>query len=293
MVTGAHEARHRVFRHVDDLLPEVMDRVFGVALGKAGRVTVLSTDLTEPEPLERRPDSVILAELLVQDDDGTYIVVVESQTSEDRDKPWSWPYYIAYLREKYRYPVLLLVVCSDPVTERWARKEIISGVGDLVCMRVTPAVAGPGNVEPITDLDMARQHVGFAVFSALTHSRMESPHDILEVLPEALGTIEQDNGEFLAEFVEAGLAGTNSYAIWRDLMITGTYPHVSQWRTQATEQGSVKARTEDILRILVRRDINVPEDDRMVIENCADMDTLDKWFDRALAINDIKDLFTE
>jgi len=124
---------------------------------------------------------------------------------------------------------------------------------------------------------------------ALTHSRMKSSRAILEVLAEALGSIEQQQAEFLAEFVEVGLFGTDSYQIWRDLMITGTYPHVSQWRAQAT----MKARTEDILRILTRRGISIPDDTRTAIENCTDMDTLEKWFDRALAIDDVKNLFAE
>jgi hypothetical protein len=118
-------------------------------------------------------------------------------------------------------------------------------------------------------------------------------------------TSAQQQAEFLAEFVEVGLYGTDSYQIWRDLMITGTYPHVSQWRAQATEQGiaqgieqgieqgKLKARTQDILRILNRRGISIPEADQTTIENCTDMDTLEKWFDRALVVNDIKDLFTE
>jgi hypothetical protein len=122
---------------------------------------------------------------------------------------------------------------------------------------------------------------------------------ILEVLVEALGSIEENNAKFLAELVEAGLAGTGGFKIWRDLMITGNYPHVSQWRAQATkqgieqgiEQGSMKVRIADILRILARRDISVPEDRRAVIENCTDMITLETWFDRALVIDDIKDLF--
>lgn len=299
MVTSAHEAHHSIFRHDEDLFPEVMSQVFGVVLGKAGRVTVLSTDLTERRPQERRADSVILAELLVEDEKSKYIVVVEAQTDPDEAKQWSWPYYIAYLRVKYECPVMLLVVCTKSATERWARAEITSGLGELICMRVTPAVAGPGNVEPVTDLDRARTNVGFAVFSALTHSRTESAREILEVLAEALGSTEAENGKFLSELVEAGLDGTGSFEIWRDLMITGNYPHVSQWRAQATEQGieqgieqgSVKTRIEDILRILARRNMSVSEDDRAVIEGCTDMDTLEVWFDRALVIDELEDLF--
>lgn len=299
MVTSTHEAHHSIFRHDQDLFPEVMEQVFGVVLGKAGRVTCLSTDLNELRPMERRADSVLLAELLVEDEAGTYIVVVEAQTEPDEKKWWSWPYYIAYLRARHECPVILLVVCTKPDTEQWARAEITSGLGDLICMRVTPAVAGPGNVEPVTDLDRAQANVGFAAFSALTHSRTGSAREILQVLAQALGSTSAKNGTFLAELVEAGLAGTSSYEIWRNLMITNEYPHVSQWRAQATEQGlkqgieqgSVRTRIEVILRILARRDISVSAEGRTAIEGCTDMDTLEMWLDRALVVDDSNDLF--
>ena len=278
MVTSTHEAHHSIFRHDEDLFPEVMEQVFGVVLGKAGRVTCLSTDLNELRPMERRADSVLLAELLVEQDAGTYIVVVEAQTDPDEKKWWSWPYYIAYLRARYECPVILLVVCTKLETERWARAEITSGLGDLICLRVTPAVAGPGNVGPVTDLGKARANIGFAAFSALTHSRAGSAREILEVLAEALGSISTKNGTFLSELVEAGLNGTSSYEVWRDLMITNDYPHISQWRAQATaqglqqglqqgieqgiEQGSVKVQIGNILRILARRNVSVSEDSK-------------------------------
>jgi hypothetical protein len=35
----------------------------------------------------------------------------------------------------------------------------------------------------------------------------------------------------------------------------------------------------------------VPEYERTVIEACTDMNTLETWFDRALVIGDISDLF--
>ena len=176
---------------------------------------------------------------------------------------------------------ILLVVCTKPATEQWARAEITSGLGDLICMRVTPAVAGPGNVEPVTDLDKARANVGFAAFSALTHSRTGPAREILEVLAEALGSTDATNGRFLAELVEAGLDGTSSCEVWRDLMITNDYPHVSRWRAEATKQGielgSVNTRIKDILRTLARRKIEVPKDERKLIEDCTDMGTLEVW----------------
>jgi hypothetical protein len=73
-------------------------------------VTVLSNDLTTVKPLERRPDSVLMAEWLVDDPVGRYVLIVESQTDPDDTKLRRSPDYIAYLHDKYECPVVLLVV---------------------------------------------------------------------------------------------------------------------------------------------------------------------------------------
>ena len=41
-------------------------------------MTVLSNDLTNVKPLERRPDSVLMAEWLIDDPAGRYIMIIES-----------------------------------------------------------------------------------------------------------------------------------------------------------------------------------------------------------------------
>jgi hypothetical protein len=124
-----------------------------------------------------------------------------------------------------------------------------------------------------------RANVRFrCVISSYAQSH-RAARQILKVLVEALGSVGAKNGAFLAEFVEAGLDGTSSYQVWRELMITNDYPHVSQWRAQATEQGieqgSVGTRVADILRILARRDISVSAEGRTAIESCTDMDALE------------------
>lgn len=80
-------------------------------------------------------------------------------------------------------------------------------------------------------------------------------------------------------------------------MITSDYPHVSQWRAQATEQGiglgSIQTRRKDILRTLARRNVRVPEAKRKLIEGCTDMGTLEVWLDRSYVIDKISELFAE
>jgi hypothetical protein len=48
------------------------------------------------------------------------------------------------------------------------------------------------------------------------------------------------------------------------------------------EQGRLRGRAEDVLRILAARGVHVDDSSRQRILSCADLTTLDRWFDRAL-----------
>ncbi|WP_308407534.1 hypothetical protein [Streptomyces olivochromogenes] len=58
-------------------------------------------------------------------------------------------------------------------------------------------------------------------------------------------------------------------------------------------RGRVKGRAEDILRILDRRGIEVPESARDRVAGCTDLETLGTWFDRALTVASAEELFAE
>jgi len=58
------------------------------------------------------------------------------------------------------------------------------------------------------------------------------------------------------------------------------------------ERGQLRARAEDVLRILAARGIEVGEEPRRRILTCRDLATLDRWFDRSLnatALSDVLD----
>ncbi|MFQ6329372.1 hypothetical protein ACLMAL_24995 [Nocardia sp. CWNU-33] len=58
-------------------------------------------------------------------------------------------------------------------------------------------------------------------------------------------------------------------------------------------QARAEARAEDVLRILDRRGIAVPDDIRVRITTCLDPNELDQWFDRSLFATTIADLFAD
>ncbi|MEV0150191.1 MULTISPECIES: hypothetical protein [unclassified Nonomuraea] len=142
--------------------------------------------LTELEPITRRVDTL----LYLESEQGDHLLVIESQTQEDRDKTSSWAYYIGYLHAKHACPVILLVVCQDLATARWARRPKGIGLADRPSLVVHPIVLGPDNVPAVTDLDEAASDVVLTVFSALTHGRSPQVSDILEALAAALDTVD-------------------------------------------------------------------------------------------------------
>ena len=66
MAKPEHEALHRIFQQDSKLFARTVRRIFGIDITEPHQVTVLNVDLTETRPVERRPDSVLLAELLVE-----------------------------------------------------------------------------------------------------------------------------------------------------------------------------------------------------------------------------------
>jgi hypothetical protein len=296
--TAEHEALHRVFQEDEALFARAMARVFNVTLSAPGPggVTVLGTDLTETEPLERRPDSVLQVEFMVQDTAGKYVLVIESQTDPEEARRRRWPHFIAHLHDKYDCPVILAVVCSKGRTARWARAPIEIGVPGLVCQTTSLVVFGPDNVPAITDPEEAADDLMLAVFSALTHSRGQAAGGILEALATALTTIDEEAAANLAEFTETGLGHTAGAEIWKGIMATRTYPFISQMRMQGREEGREEGRVETlaaaIVKVLGGRGIAVDEDSRTRIDSCRDADVLDKWLDRAVTAAKASDLFS-
>lgn len=280
----------------------MMRHVFGVDVPVPDRVTVLDSDLTEtrerPYPRdvhERRADTVLLAEFLLEGPKGRHILVVESQSEVDKDKKYAWPYYIAFLRDKYKCDVSLLVICNKASTAAWARRRIVNGFPEMPSMVVELIVAGPDNMPRITDVTEACTDVGFTVLAALTHAHSTGVDGILKTLATALGNVEADTARSLAEFTALGLTGTEAIGKWRELMKLGNYPYKSELRLEfeaiGEARGEVRGRAECILKLLDLHGVTVTVEERAQISSCTDLQRLGTWFDLAATGASADELF--
>ncbi len=238
MVGSSHEALHRIFQKEPELLTKVLQRVLNVPFPKPREIAALNVDLTEIEPVERRVDTLLRAET----DEGTYLLVVESQGKVDERKRGSWPYYLSFLYEKYRCEPVLIVITQSSATARWASRPIQLGFPGWYSLTVRPLVLGPDNVPVIADEWQARQDPPLAVLSAMTHGRGPQVAAILEALVAGLEELDPDSAAVFVQFVDSCLTDPQAKQIWRDLMTATQYFFRHQVAERVREEGREEGR---------------------------------------------------
>jgi len=81
--------------------------------------------------------------------------------------------------------------------------------------------------------------------------------------------------------------------LWRKLVAVDLSFYKSPLSEELRAEGRAEGRAEDILFILGRRGIDVPDEARERITTCDDLDLLRHWLDRALTAAAADELFAE
>ncbi|MCC9706869.1 hypothetical protein E4N62_17300 [Streptomyces sp. MNU76] len=297
MVSSPHEAMHRIFQEYPDLFSRLSE-VLGVEFAPPTSVTILPTDVTETRPLERRLDTLLRLET---EGDEPLLLAVEAQGKKDPAKPASWAYYASYLLTKYQLQPMLLIVCQDHATAEWAAREVRFGPRQWPLLTLRPLVAGPHNMPVITDPAEVRKDLAVATLSTITHGK--SP-DIGAIL-KAMTTVLQDTPDSVKnpviEFISQGLGKLPAAALWRKLVAVDLSfyksPLFEEVRDEAQAKGRAKGlaegRAQDILFILERRGLDIPDGARERIAACDDLDVLRQWLDRSLTASSTDAVFVD
>ncbi|MEV0176802.1 hypothetical protein AB0I00_37530 [Streptomyces sp. NPDC050803] len=309
MVTSPHEASHRIFQDRPELLTPVF-KVLDIPLPEKGTLDVITfpADATEHRPLVRHVDSV----LRVGPSDGEpFLVAVETQLRRESGKESSWPYYVAYLRARYKLPVLLLVVCHDRATAKWASGPHALGARGWVAQRTYPLVVGPDNLPVVTDERTVEENVAMAAFSAMAHSRSPQGLAILEPLARVLAGMDNKKAaNYFYDILDQGLGKTRAGAKWREIMsfvsyfpgrgtvretayLEGKTEGEAKGEAKGEARGEARGEAKSVLRNLTNRGIPVSEDVRARISSCTDLDLLDTWLDRSVTVTRAEELFAD
>lgn len=294
MPSHQHQTLSEMFRLRPELAAEVVSDVLGVALPHHESARVVAGEATVPSPAELHVDAVVL---LSDDERPVGVVVVEIQLQPRDDKRWAWPLYLAALRRRWRCPALLLVVCVDDATARWAAAPIDVGNPGF---RLRPLVLGPSAVPVIGDRDAAVAHPELTVLSVLAHADDDAapPPDVIMA---ALGaTVHELQAEYAflvlaavpertREQLEELMASTEP-SLYRRAMPRVWAEGEARGRAEGEARGRAEAYAAVLLRILDRRGVAVPDDVRARIVASTDLEQLETWTDRALGAATIEDV---
>jgi hypothetical protein len=284
---------HRIFQEDPGIFARTFARL-GTPFSEPVAVSPLTTDATEIRPLERRLDTLLQIDTASGE---SYLLAVEAQSRKDPEKHSSWAYYASYLYAKYRKPPLLLVVCQDESTSRWAQTPIHVGIPQWRCLTVHPLVLGPHNVPIVTDAAVAAGDIPFAVFSAITHSKNPRADKLLSALADALVKADDDTAAVYADITELGLGTTPAATLWRKLMVVPTTFFRSETaeklRDEGREEGQVRNAVASLLRVLHARHFDVSDELLARIRECRDLDTLGRWLELTVTATDIDEVFAQ
>ncbi|MFH9614506.1 hypothetical protein [Streptomyces pratensis] len=301
MVSAPHEAMHRIFQEYPGLISQLSD-VLGLALPPLVSAEPLTVDLTESEPLERRVDTLLRIET---EGDGPFLLVVEAQGKKDPGKKASWPYYVTYLHNKYRLPVLLLVICQDHATAAWAARPITIGLPQCPTVTARPLVAGPHNMPVITNVAEARKDLPLATLAAITHADNPDVDAILKTMSVALRDTPEAIAGPVVEFIAQGLGNRPAAQQWRNLVAVDLSFYTSPLSEEIRDEGRVEGRAEgrvegrvencaeNILLILDVRGIEITDTTRDKVTTCGDPELLRRWLANAALVTTSDQIFDD
>lgn len=283
MPSSKHEAICEMFRSRPALAAEIVGRSLGVSLPRYREARIRSENVTDDRLAELRADAVIE----YWEKKRNFALIVEVQGDEDKDKLYSWPFYLMGLRYRLRCPVKLLVVCPVPAVARWASRPIDL---DHPGMMLTPIVLGPDQIPQVIEPDDAARTPELAVLSAMAHGGRPDGAKTLESLVDAYGALDPDHRALYHDVVSAMLPQAARHHL-ETLMKLKNYEYQSDFARHYFDNGKVEEAAKAVLMVLSGRGICVSPEIRARVTGCTDLAQLEVWLQRAVVISAAAELF--
>jgi hypothetical protein len=287
-LTVTHEAPLELVRQCPGVAVDLLRAMTDVPLPADLEADLGPTSLNAVVPAEFTADAVV-----VVTDRATktpaLVIVVEPQGRDDRTKAYSWPAYLAIVREAVKCPsAVLLVVCPDPREADKCRQVIRMGHPgwDLYPIVIDPAHAPDGDragpyltlfLACLPAFDMADEATAARVLGAIrdtggSHAERKrltaiilkrATADAREIL-EALMKTDEWKDDFIESYVKIGV-----------------------------DQGEANTKAQDLLKVIDARKLKPTKEQRAMVTADAGLDKLNLWFDRALTAATASDIFKD
>ncbi|WP_437735542.1 hypothetical protein [Sorangium sp. So ce1335] len=292
MPSATHEALVELFKNRPTLAAEMLHDALGHPVPTFTEARVVSSDLTEVVPSDRRAD-VIVVLLVGEQQQPAMALVVEVQLGVDPDKPYAWPVYVTQTRARHRCPTRLLVVTIDAAIARWCARPIETGHPGLT---LTPLVLGPEGVPVVTNAEQAKAAPEVAVLSAMAHGQGEAAEAIGAAFLAAAAGLDEERRTMYWDLVLSSLNAAARRTL--EAMMKSGYEFQSEFARsyvakgveKGRQAGILEAKAQDVLAVLEARGLEVPADVKERVLASTDLAELDRWIRRAAVISDAREL---
>jgi hypothetical protein len=209
----------------------------------------------------------------------------------------AWPAYITNVRRAAKCPrAVLVVICPDPVEGEKCRNGISTGHPGF---DLWPIVIDPLHA-PSTEGASSWLVIFDACLGVLELGTEPGARRILDAVHDS-GRSAADRKRLITLILKAAPAAARQ--ILEDLMATTEWKSdfvesfvnvgIEQGREQGIVEGAIRAKAEDILKILNARQLKPTKDQRELVNAATDLAQLDRWFDRALTADTTAEVFAD
>ena len=316
-----HEGLIELIRAQPQFTAALLNQQLHIEVPPFAEARLTEATLNELVPVEYRADAVVV----FADPAPVLGVIVESQGQPDQRKPFAWPVYVTTARARHECPFILLVLTSDPATERWAAQPIHIGGG----MVHQPYVIGPGGTPKITDRSHAAREPQLGLLSVMIHGQgnVELAVAIAVAVSAAIEGFPDDQRQVYFGLIESALSPA-AREIWKMApqvqklfsesqrksfaegeakgkaegeakgkaegeakgWAEGEAKGKAEGEAKGKAEGEAKGKADAVLRLLALRGISVTAPQQARILGCTDLASLNRWLERALSATSADDL---
>jgi len=281
MRTTTHENLVVLFKNRPSLAAEVLGEVMGVALPPYTEARLASTNLTESQPAEYRPD---LSIVLLDGDRPVLVINVEVQLVVDPKKRLSWPACVTISSLIHRCPANLLVVAPDPVVADWCAEPIEIGVPGFV---LRPLVLRRAAVPAVTDILEAIRRPEFGVLSVMAHGETELGAIVAAAVLPAIQSLANSRTKMYRGLVHNHMNNEAHQELEAAKM--------AYYAAMGRAEGRAQEAARNLLTVLRVRAIEVSDAVRehILAQKDKDLDRLERWLEKAAIAASILEVIEE
>jgi hypothetical protein len=309
MPTVEHDALAELFRFQPALAVALLRDVLGRPIPTFASFDLPETDFSQTMTTEYRADRVVV----LKDARGKAVlaVIVEIQRAIDEEKKRSWPVYVTVQGARLDCDAVVLVLCLDEHTARWAAEPIHLGFEQVIL----PQVVGPSVLPVIRSRRQARSLPELAVLSAMTHGNKPAKGlDAVLAAFVAMANLDDERARLYLDLILARLDKKTRRAL--EAMTMQKYEYQSEFakkyygqgkqegfaeglsmgkaegkaegeargKAEGEAKGKAKGEAQAILAVLEARGLEVPAKVRKVVLSCTDLAQLDAWVRAAVSV---------